>query len=558
VHDTLIRTIWIAFLLAGCSGGGGPATGTPSPEPDTTRTVEGRVGYVSSGPDLTDLDEHGRLLSIEGLGSSTFAAPAPRIVIEILGDDGRVIGAGTTDSTGHYSIFCNFGQNPATPVRVRSHAQSSLPFGMDLAVYPNPAATSVYSYTSDPGGTPGDNRFVVMRVDVDIPIEEGAGAFHILDVIYEGFAFGRAGLLAGALLPDLIVHWEPGNGAETVFTPGLEFATLQVAGGIPGDDSSNTDVWDDPVLMRYVGQYMLDYFLWEVRPDGIANNANLVPSAAWVEGLLDWYSCAARGSQIYWDTTGIGAAGRVTRYFDIESFFPGSLTPLGPNDPNDYQPEGVVGIASRYTVAEILWDLHDRDFNGQGNDNDGIQLDPSITLQLIDGFPAGIAYPYLYTLLDAYADSLTFSTGTINSILTGPEDQELLYPASVEAGTTWPIPISPDGSPDFPIRPPFTGTIGGEVDTLTPVPSNLDIGHETQRYFLLETIVTSNIEVTLRTDGELVVELLRVTNQTIESGTGTILAPEQSAARYIVRVRPADGADPQIAPFELDVDIRDE
>jgi len=543
----------ILLPLVACSGGGGPPTGTPSPEPDTTRTIEGRVGYVSSAPDLSATDANGRLIPQPGLGSSTFSAPAPRIRIEILGDDGRVIGAGTTDSTGHYSLDCNFGQNPATPVRVRTIAQASLPFGVDLSVFPNAGAAGVYTYVSPPGGNPGNNRFVVMRVDVDIPIDEGAAAYHILDIIYEGFTLGRTGLLPGTIMPDLIVHWEPGNGGTTTLTPGPSFAVLTVAGGAAGDPASNTDEWDDPVLMRFIGQYMLDYFYWEVRPEGMAGDDELVPSAAWVEGFLDWYSCAGRNSPIYWETVGSGPQARVTRFFDIESFFPGTLAPLGPDDPNVYQPAEVTGITSRFTVAEVLWDIHDRDFAGSGNDNDGIELDPSITLKLIDEFPAGIAYPYLVTLLDAYADSLTFSTGTINSILTGPEDQDLIYPADDDA--VWPTPISPDGSPNFPIRPPFLDTFAGTIDTLAPDTS--EIGHDAQRYFLLETIVTSDIEVTLRTPGDLVVEILRANNQPVVSGAGTILADDEPAARYIVRVRPAAGAAPQLAPFEIDVDIRD-
>lgn len=545
------------LFFAACSGGSGPPKGPPAPVPDTTRTVEGRVGYVSTGADLSNTTADGRLVPELGFGTSTFSAPAPRIEIEILGDDGRIIGSGTTDTLGNYSIDCNFGQAPATPVRVRAIARSSLPFGTKLRVFADEFATDVYTYTTPPSGDPGDNRFVIMRVNIDVPVDEGAAAYHILDVIYEGFVLGRAGVLPGTVLPDLIVHWKPGNGDESRLTPGLDAATLLVAGGITGDNASNTDEWDDAVLMRLIGRYMLDYFLWEVRPDGAANDANLVPSAAWVEGFLDWFSCAGRNSRIYWETVGQGAEGRVTRYFDIESFFPDTLTPLGPGDPNVYQPADVVGITSRFTVAEVLWDIHDLDSNAPGNDNDGLELDPQITLRLIDQFVAGVSYPYLYTLLDAYVDTLVFSSGTINSILVSPEDQHISYPAITAEGTVWPMPISPDGSPDFPIRPPFAKTLSGEVDTLNPDPVNLEIGDGTQRYFLFETIVTSDIEITLRTTGNLVVELLRLNNQVVADGTGTILAPGLSAARYIVRVRPADGAAPQVAPFEFDIDIRE-
>ena len=99
-------------------------------------------------------------------------------------------------------------------------------------------------------------------------------------------------------------------------------------------------------------------------------------------------------------------------------------------------------------------------------------------------------------------------------------------------------------------------TVSNEVDTLTPIPANPEIGYMTQRYFLLETILRSDITLTLRTSGDLVVELLTTTNQLIAAGVGTVSGLDLGAARYIVRVRPADGAALQQSTFDIDVDIR--
>jgi hypothetical protein len=549
----LRNLIFVSLLLTiACSGSGGPPRSNIPPG-DTTRTVEGRIGYTQAAPNIANVDADGRLIPQPGLNGARGTTPAPRMQIEILGDDGRIVGAGATDANGDYSIVCNFGQGAdATPVRIRVIARSILPFGLQMRVFPNDAAVEEYTYTTPPSGDPGDSRSVVMEVDVDIPFDGGSGAFHILDVLYEGFALGRAGLTPGTILPPIDILWEPGNGDQTVLTPGVNSAQLLVAGGVAGDDTSNTDVWDDPLLMRMVGRYLLDYFLWDVRPDGTANDAALVPSAAWTEGFLDWFSCVARNNPIYWETVGSGAEGRVTRYFHIESFFDDALARLGPDDPNVYQPASVVGIASRFTVAEVLWDIHDIDRLTPDNDNDGLEHDPAATLRLIDGFIAGFTYPYLYTLLDAYSRSLTFSNGTINSILGSPEDQQLTYPATAADGTTWPVEVNPG----LPIRPPFTGTVSGEVDTVNPDPLNLEIGDQTQRYFIFETILAADITLTLQTDGDLIVELLRANNTVIASGTGTVEAPGVGSARLVIRVRPADGAAPQVSSFDVDVDIQ--
>ena len=57
---------------------------------------------------------------------------------------------------------------------------------------------------------------------------------------------GRSGLIPGTIVPDIVVLWEPGNGAVSSVVPAVDFATITVAGGITGDDTSNTDAWDDP------------------------------------------------------------------------------------------------------------------------------------------------------------------------------------------------------------------------------------------------------------------------------------------------------------------------
>ena len=84
-----------------------------------------------------------------------------------------------------------------------------------------------------------------------------------------------------------------------------------------------------------------------------------MPSAAWREGFLDFWACAARGTPEYWDSEGIGAAGRIVRFFNAESFFDPALGSLGPGDPNVYQDPANVGLGSRFTTTEILWDIFD-------------------------------------------------------------------------------------------------------------------------------------------------------------------------------------------------------
>jgi len=543
------------LAAAACSGSGGPPVGPPAPEVETTRTIQGRIGYRQLGPELSVRDEHGRLIPQPGISGATFNVPVVNALIELLGDDGRIVGTATPDSNGRYSVVANFGLNPPTPVRVRVTAEVKLPFGTTVRVYPDAASLFPYVYTSLPQGDPGTRRNTIMTADADIEVADGAGAFHMLKVLYNGFLIGRTGLPAGTRPPDMNILWKPGNGDESILVPTTGRAILTVAGGILGDDTSNTDVWDNAVLMRLHGEYMLAYYLWDVAPEGSVTDCPLVPSAAWKEGFLDFWSCLGRNSRVYWDTVGSGAGARVTRYFDIESFFDDSLPRIGTNDPNVYQPAGLLGINSRFSIAELLWDLHDND-DGT-TENDFVELPPSITLKILNDVPPGFSYPYLFTLLRGYEATLTLNETAIELITRDPEDQGFDYPASVENGTVWPAPVSPNGQPGFSIRPPEDITVGDTVDTTLQGAETSDIADTAQRYFLLDLLIGANVGLELITTGDLVVDVLTQANALVASGPTPLGLVNLPGGGYILRVRAADGAEPQVSDFQLRVQVSD-
>lgn len=535
-----------------CGGGGGAPTGGTPQVPDTTRIVRGRIGYESRGPDLSNRDADGRLLPSVGIPAPTFSAPVAFALVEVLGDDGRILGQAPCDRNGRYEVTANYGQNPATAVRLRVTALAALPFGTHIRIFPNTSATSEYQHVSGLSDAPSSNRFEPLEADTDISRAEGAGAFHMLRVLWDSFVLGRSGTGAGSILPDLRVYWEEGNGEETTFVPEIDAGQLLVAGGLPGDDTSNTDNFDDPLLARMVGQYFFEYFFYEVAPDGVAGDGPLVPSAAWSEGFLDYFSCAARGSSIYWETEGSDANGRVTRFFDIESFFDASLGSLGANDPNVYQDASNVGIASRFSVAELLWDLSDE--NGPGTDGDQLQISTRLVLEVVDSFPAGRSYPYLFSLLDGLLVSQAVSTGTVNALLSFPENQGVLYPASIAAGTLWPVPF--EDRRGVAIVAPFSQTRTDSIDTQTPTTSSDTLNDRAARYFTFETVLNTNTTLTLTTTGDLAIDILTRTNQVLTTGTSPLVINGLLPNQYIVRVRAADGAAPQIAPFDLTINVQ--
>lgn len=534
------RLLLIPLLaVAACGGGSGRPPGPPAPVLDTIRTFRGKIGYFVTGPKIDARDANGRLVPEAGFAEPNLPRAGPRFIVEILSPVGALLGFTTTDANGNYSITINFGKNPATQVRVRTVARATISGGTDLRVLSGLGASAPYEKIS-PLTTDPDLPTTV--VDLSVRLDEGAAAFHILEVLFTGLSAIRGGV--GGTVPDLDVLCEPGNGAVSSFTAvSPQLGRLVVAGGIAGNDASNQDAWDDPKLMRLLGEYFLAYFSNSVAPAGTPDDSPLVPSAAWREGFLDFWACAARGTPEFWDTEGIGAAGRVVRFFNAESFFDPALGSLGPGDPNVYQDPDNIGIGSRFTTTEVLWDI----FDGGAGDGDSDDITVPLFLMLSDlgALNPGSSYPYLYSALDEYVANLSFSAVQAQVLLSSPEDHDLPYPAS--DGTVWPTPFLDPLRVDGTVVPPYDSTLLDAIDSAAPG----DIGLLAQRYFQIRLAAPATLLATVNA-ANLRVEILDLENNLVAAGTGAATASLEGGT-FVVRVLPAAG--PVSAPFALQIQL---
>jgi len=545
-----VRATWFAvpicLVCIACGGTGGPeivAQGTP----DTVRTVTGQVSYWVTGPLLANRDADGRLASSDFF-ESQLPLPVPRVIVEVRDSDGRMLvdvdgrdAIRQTGEFGEFELIVNFGQRPATQIILTTRAEVHLPFGTVIRVLRDEFATESYSYTGSPSGDPSDAT-KAMRVNLEVPKDGAPGAWKICDVLYEGFIAAKSGIL-GATMPDLDVHYKAGNGDISEFTSFGARAILKVAGGITGDPTSNRDVWDDPKLMRLHGEYLLHYFFLTVPPEGEPNDQLMVPSLAWREGFLDFWACMGRGVRTYWDTEGIGADGRVIRYFDIESFFSETLGSLGPDDPNVYQPDDVVGIGSRFSVAEVLWDIHDGGFK----DDDPMAAFPlALSLQFLRQPSAGIGYPYLLTLLDAYVRDQSIHHVALHTLMqTPPDDQEIPYPATEENDSLWPPPFPHPTITGAGIAAPYDTVLSDAIDT-TAQDINLDVSFHAQRYFKVQLVRAADFSIFIEsTTVDLEVDLLDLRNNVLASGVAAqpltgepaLTVQDVEGGGYVIRVR---------------------
>ncbi|HEX5137779.1 MAG TPA: hypothetical protein VFY93_12450 [Planctomycetota bacterium] len=533
--------LFLVLLLVACGGSGRPM-GPPAPVIDTIRAFEGHVGYYVTGPRMSMRDAAGRLVPETGFVAPNLPRNGPRFTVDVLDANGQLLGSTTTDSKGNYTVTVNFGQNPAEPVRVRTVARATIAGGTDLRVLPGLSSADPYEVVS-PLTTDPDLR--TTRIDLNVPLET-AGAFHILEVLFTGLSAIRGGVTGE--VPDLDVLWEPGNGAVSSFSDaGPHLGRIFVAGGITGNDASNQDAWDDPRLARLLGEYFLAYFSNAVAPAGTPDDTLLVPSAAWREGFLDFFSCAVRGTPEYWETEGIGAAGHVVRFFNAESFFDPALGSLGPDDPNVYQDPGVVGIGSRFTTTEVLWDI----FDGSGLDADSDDITVPLFLMLgdLEALRPGNSYPYIYSALDEYVANQSFSTVQAEVLLTFPESHNLGYP--VDDTTEWPTPIRDPLRPDDTVVPTYDETFSDVIDTASPG-ANPEIGLFAQRYFEIHIAGQATLLVTVTSAASLRVEILDLENNIVSAGTGTA-ATVTPGGDYVIRVLPTSS--PVTAPFDLRVQL---
>ena len=524
-----IKGLCLAALLApaGCGGGSNGPPVSAAVVRDTLGRVEGRVRAFRRGPSLS-FDADGRVVA-SSVAESSAPVAVEGVVVRVYSPGGAFLGEAVTRSGGQYGITVNFGPVPATPVTIQVLAQANSGLGSKLRVLPSAGAAEPYIFSAPALGDPNAPTLIA---NVEIPLASNAGAFNIAQM-------GRSSRLA--TLNDVDVIWSEGNGAVSSVTVQDDLGVVTVAGGIAGDDASNTDEFDDPVLARLFGELTFAFVTTDVAPEGTLNGALMVPSVAYREGLLDFWSCIVRDTPLYWDTEGKRAEARVTRFFNIGSFFDPALGSLGPDDPNVYQDPSVIGIGSRFSVAEIMWDIHN---------SLGIPL--FSTIDALEQLTPGATYPHIVTLFESYG-RLGLLGGLLPILLVSPEDQGIPLPPTAANGSEWPTRFPNAAAPGTSLQPPFDDTLSDLVDTINPVPLNPDLGLFSQRYFHLKSGSEAHIRLTLTTSGSLRMELLDLSNEVLASGTSSILLTAAAPGEYVVRVL-GDGV-LQIAPFDLRLEL---
>ena len=316
--------------------------------------------------------------------------PIRRAKVEVL-RDGGVIGETKTDDNGVFSIQTdNAGGNFS--VRVFSRLGNG---ELGLSVKRATFDPVVYTALSDEVGAEPGTGAVNMGQQL---VEPGTGgeAFNILDCAL--LTLDRAQAL-GENPPTLTLYWN--DQAATGPCPSASCYignAIWIRGPAPVGGTSDSDAYDDAVIIHETGHYIADNFSTDDSPGGphFINDSNQDPRLSWGEGWASLWQSYVRledGDPFpswYIDTTGAMGGQNLFFSFDCE----------GPSF-------AVAGSGSELAVQAALWEILD-DADTPGTAIPSTDDDPIAALgfqqiwNVVSGYFLGFSQPTLETFWDGW------------------------------------------------------------------------------------------------------------------------------------------------------------
>ncbi|MCH9739469.1 MAG: hypothetical protein K0U38_01320 [Epsilonproteobacteria bacterium] len=272
-------------------------------------------------------------------------APAKYVLVKALSRDGKVVAQTQTDKNGKYSLSVPAEQE----VKIRVYARMYKKDFWDVSVVDNTNMKALYVMEGDfhSSGTDPNIRSLHASsgwVGTDYQGSRVAAPFAILSSINQAMDKVRKADPT-AVFPQLTVNWSVNNIASAGDVDSGQIITSHYDGEqglwILGDANSDTDEYDDHIIIHEWGHYFEDQFS---RADSIGGPHSpgeaLDIRLAFGEGWGNALSGIATDDPVYFDTSGVGQS--YGWYMNLES---GSQ-----KNPGWY---------SEGSVQRILYDLYD-------------------------------------------------------------------------------------------------------------------------------------------------------------------------------------------------------
>jgi len=364
-----ILVIFFSFIISGCGevvvnngtdngsiGIGNSSTSSStsynnennSSSSSTTLKIIGKITY-----DRVHVDNSGIGLDYNNITKEI----AKQVVVKAISSNGKVIRATTTDDNGDY-ILSNLPSNTRLKVRVYAKLQKTGKGSWNVKVVDNTNGNSQYVMESSFISLENNS----LRVNLNASAkwngyhytDRTSAPFAILGSIYQAMQKVLSAD-SNATFPALVVNWSKnnvasGNGSEAGLRDG-QIVTSHFDGEqslyILGDENSDTDEYDDHIIIHEWGHYFESKFS---RADSIGGSHGageyLDIRVAFGEGWGNGWSAIATDNPLYYDTMGTQQTDGFS--MDIEN-----ETPENP------------GWYSESSIQRILYDLYDSNDDGE-------------------------------------------------------------------------------------------------------------------------------------------------------------------------------------------------
>lgn len=250
-----------------------------------------------------------------------------------------VIASAETDGSGNYSVSFT---PPGGAVYVRVLTQTQTTYA---AAVKDDGASAVYAVKSADVTVAASEAW---RVNLVAGVSGAGPSFNVFDNVIKTQVVLKN--ITGQIPPYLLVYWYDGKTAGTYYynSGGTRFIHLL-------GSSTDSDVYDDAVILHETGHYVLDAYSKDTSPGGDHSlTGHLDLSLAWSEGWAGFWSGFARkqhGSitgasdpnpEWYVDTQGNSASGFSASSWEISS----------PSFP-------VTGADNELSISNVLWNIYD-------------------------------------------------------------------------------------------------------------------------------------------------------------------------------------------------------
>lgn len=313
---------------------------------EVTKEVSGTFVYEKKVVDTSSFDS-----ASEGFLPGFTNTPVRRALVQLLLTDGTEVQRTFTEEDGSFSLYLP--TVASSGYIVVSTAGNPLLYPLTVRDCPPSADNTYPAGCTDKLGKTHQYKtaeFTGPTALGTITLTEAsglAGAFNIFNLMLKGQDFARDNLNHGMnpATPPLLVEWKKSFETLTSYCSGDRLV-------IQGVDS-DTDEFDDPVLMHEFGHYIERAFSVSNSPGGYHDGSPTDPRLAFGEGYGTYVGCRIAGSSLYFDSTASGVG--VT---DLNN----TGAKAKANDP-----AAIKQLISEYVVGEMLWRID----LGTGGDTKG-------------------------------------------------------------------------------------------------------------------------------------------------------------------------------------------